>query len=77
MPDIKPSTTMTSCLFNYCIYNKDDICVLESVEMNARGMCEDCILVMLDKDFLEAKKMCQWIEMSGRLDKPEEETPCP
>ena len=48
-----------SCENIYCIYNKQNRCGFESVTINALGMCEDCILVSFDKDFLDTEKKRQ------------------
>lgn len=33
--------------------------MLNEVKINSLGMCDDCIMVELDKDFLEAEKARQ------------------
>jgi len=44
------------CENEYCIYNKESKCRFECVTINTLGMCEDCVIISLDKDFLEAEK---------------------
>ena len=44
------------CANDYCIYNKGYECVLESLSINALGMCNDCIIVDIGKDLLEQEK---------------------
>ena len=48
------------CDFDYCIYNRDFICILEEISINSLGMCEECIMIELDEGFLEAEKECQY-----------------
>ena len=45
-----------NCEFKYCIYNKNSKCEFEKVAINALGMCDDCIIVTLTTDLLEATK---------------------
>ena len=45
-----------NCEFDHCKYNKNFKCVLDEISVNAFGMCEDCILVSFERDFLEKKK---------------------
>ena len=44
------------CEYRYCIYNKENECLLESIDIDSLGMCESCIIVSLDDDFLEKAK---------------------
>ena len=53
------------CEFNYCIYNYDQQCVFGIPEINSSGMCEDCIMVSIDKDFLEKEKERQMKIIEG------------
>ena len=48
-----------SCENDHCIYNKDFECILDKISINSLGMCDDCIMVALDKNFLEAEKARQ------------------
>ena len=47
------------CEFEYCIYNMDNACILKNIEVNMLGMCDSCIVVSLEQDFLERMKMEQ------------------
>ena len=47
------------CDFDYCIYNKKYKCTLDEINVNAFGMCEDCVLVHLDEKLLEKQKQAQ------------------
>jgi len=54
------------CEYEYCIYNKDFKCSLDGVTINSLGMCDDCIIISLDKGFLEAEKDKQRKEIDKR-----------
>lgn len=47
------------CYFDYCIYNKNLICILDKVEINSIGQCEDCIIVSIPAEKLEKYKCNQ------------------
>jgi len=47
------------CLFNFCIYNKDQKCTLNEISIDTMGMCGECIPVNFDSSFLEAEKKRQ------------------
>ena len=53
------------CEQDYCIYNKDFKCSLGGISINSFGMCEDCIIISLDSDFLEAEKERQLQEINS------------
>ena len=44
------------CEFEYCLYNIDFNCIADEPEVNSFGMCDTCIIVLLDKEFLEKEK---------------------
>jgi|GEM_PF-692813 len=54
------------CEFDYCIYNRQHKCLLSEPKMNSLGMCDDCIMVSLDEDFLETEKERQLAEIEER-----------
>ena len=54
------------CEVEYCIYNRDSVCICDITQLNSLGMCEECILVSLDKDFLEAQKERQLQQIEER-----------
>jgi len=45
-----------TCEFNHCIYNKNFKCIVEEIEINGLGMCDTCITVSLNYEFLEKEK---------------------
>jgi hypothetical protein len=54
------------CKNKYCIYNRDFTCILEEISINSLGMCDDCIIVKLNEDFIEAGKEQQRKEIGLR-----------
>ena len=54
------------CENEYCIYNKGGNCLFERVTINTLGMCDDCTIVSLDKEFLEAEKEQQLKKIDSR-----------
>jgi hypothetical protein len=47
------------CESDYCIYNQNHTCVLNKITINSLGMCDDCIMIYIDRDFLESEKKQQ------------------
>jgi len=45
-----------NCANDYCLYNKGYECTLDEVNIDSTGHCDECILVNIDKDVLEAMK---------------------
>ncbi len=41
-----------SCENEFCIYQKQGNCILESVQLDIRGNCIDCIYVNIDENTL-------------------------
>jgi len=54
------------CGFEYCIYNRDNMCGLEEIEINELGMCDDCVIVSIPEEFLGLMKDSQLKEMDER-----------
>ncbi|MCL2378392.1 MAG: hypothetical protein FWC77_04610 [Defluviitaleaceae bacterium] len=58
-----------TCEFEYCLYNRQNECTLsEPPTINSLGMCEECIMLELDKNFREAEKTRQLNELEARWD---------
>ena len=55
MQDLK-NQKATKCYNDYCIYQEDNLCILNDVEINNLGMCEHCEIVSFDKDVLDSAK---------------------
>ena len=54
------------CEVAYCIYNRDFECICKITRLNSLGMCEECILINLDPEFLEAEKRRQLQNINER-----------
>ena len=52
----KVGVNIMKCAFDYCIYNKGENCILKDIEINEVGMCDSCIIVFLEHDFIEKRK---------------------
>ena len=57
------------CEFELCLYNEDNSCTLESTDINSLGMCDACIIVSLDENFLKAEKKHQLQKLNARWEK--------
>ena len=64
-----------NCENDYCIYNGEGACALKRVDINSLGMCDDCIMISLDEDFLKSEKSRQldklearWVEIEASSD---------
>ena len=44
------------CRQDYCVYNQQSQCILQTISIDELGMCEDCMMVPLPADFLETAK---------------------
>ena len=55
-----------NCANDFCIYNKSFECGLDGVNINSLGMCDDCVIVSLDKGYLETVKEKQLLEMKSQ-----------
>jgi len=55
-----------NCEFDYCIYNRNYKCIADDVGINDLGMCDTCIVISLDDDFLKSKKEEQLLEIEKR-----------
>jgi len=56
------------CEFEYCIYNLENKCLVRGDGIiNSLGMCDNCIIVSIDKDYLDKEKGGQFntIEEDG------------
>lgn len=45
-----------NCNFNLCIYQLNGFCTIDCIEINEWGMCDTCILIDMEDDFLQEKK---------------------
>ena len=44
------------CRNNFCIYQKDDICKLDTIELDENGICRSCICVDIPPQILDLEK---------------------
>lgn len=44
------------CENNLCIYCKKRRCILDSISLDAVGMCSDCVVINIDSVILEKAK---------------------
>jgi len=48
------------CEVDYCIYNRNFSCILNKIQIDSTGMCEECILISISKvdlEFLKEKQL--------------------
>ena len=60
------------CENEYCLYSNECECLFEKVSINELGMCDDCIILSLDKEFLQKEKERQLSEIESRHKKDNE-----
>ena len=44
--------TQLSCENEFCIYQKEGYCILESIQIDIQGNCSDCIYIKIEEDTL-------------------------
>ena len=44
------------CEFDYCIYNRQSVCVLDQIQINRLGMCEEAEMISVPGEDLEEYK---------------------
>ena len=54
------------CEADYCIYNRDFLCVLDEIQLNALGMCDECMLVSISDEDLRMLKEKQLEDIINR-----------
>ena len=45
-----------TCEFDYCIYNRKRLCLLNEIRIDAMSMCEACELVAIPEKAIEKRK---------------------
>lgn len=45
-----------SCGNEFCIYQKQGKCILESIQLDIQGNCENCMYISIDEDTLNDLK---------------------
>lgn len=62
-------TKVICCENSYCIYFDDRHCILERIDLNGQGSCNDCIYVNIEEKLL-AEKRKALLERYQREDAP-------
>lgn len=44
------------CENEFCIYQKQGMCILDKIQLDIQGNCTDCIYINVDKDTLNTLK---------------------
>ncbi len=55
-----------NCEFDYCIYNQNKTCILQNIQINDLGMCDQRIIVSINRNALETMKQKQLNEIELR-----------
>ncbi len=45
-----------NCENIYCLYNRDNKCLLDDIELDIQGKCKSCIYTQIDDEYLNQKK---------------------
>mgnify|MGYP003290400733 CR=1 FL=1 len=45
-----------NCRNEFCIYQKDDKCILDEINLDIQGSCEECIYVEINNKVLQVAK---------------------
>ena len=53
------------CEVEYCIYNINLECLYDETRINEYGICDICIIVDIDKEYLEKEKTRQRLKMES------------
>ena len=56
-----------NCACDYCLYNKGFTCILDGVNINSLGYCDDCVMVSINKETLTTEKERQLRDMEKRI----------
>lgn len=60
---------MLTCDFNLCIYQKEGHCILDAIDINSCGICDNAIVVDLPERKLAVLKEKQLSEIDNRWNK--------
>ena len=50
------------CEFDYCVYNRDHGCILDDIQINRLGMCEECEIAKTPEEILDQYKEKPFLE---------------
>lgn len=54
------------CEVDNCIYQRKGKCIVDTIQTNQLGMCDDCIIVSIEEEFLEEAKRRQFENIERR-----------
>ncbi len=54
------------CEVDFCIYQKNGECIVNEIQINSRGMCDECIIVCIDNNYLVNAKRNQLEDIQSR-----------
>lgn len=46
-----------NCGFDLCIYWEENHCIFDSIKINELGMCDSCIIVAIEEEYLKKKRL--------------------
>ncbi len=52
----------------FCIYEREGECLLDIIDLDMQGGCNECVYVDIDKDYLEKIKKQKRIELGEGID---------
>ena len=55
-----------NCGNDYCIYNRSYECILDEINIDSTGRCDDCIIVRFDEKILAEEKRKQLIHLETK-----------
>jgi len=58
---------------DYCVYNKNFLCILPETQINSIGMCEECVIVSISEENLAMLKEKQLSETERGVNYPSTE----
>jgi len=53
------------CENSFCIYQKNGKCILEEININELGQCDECIKISINDTVLEKLKQTQLSKLEG------------
>lgn len=54
------------CRLNYCVYNRNNTCLIEEVQLDELGMCQECTIVSIPEQELNVWKEQQLQNITNR-----------
>ena len=47
---------MIQCENEWCVYQENNRCVMQTVTLDIQGQCQECVYVSLDAEWLQQRK---------------------